>query len=740
MKTLITICFILFAFISVAQNKNQDEEKLKSDAEFFTMEGEHEKAYQSYKQLLEINPDNYVYKFQMGLSALNLPIRKAETISIFEDIVNKDAKSKLELTSYLSKKYETVPLFYLGRAYHANYKFDEAIKQFNAFLDSKPFDASMKKEAQQYLGYAKSAIDIVAKPTKVNIKNIGSPINSPDHEYVPLITADEAMMLFTYRGPKCIGGLMNLKGKPNKNGIYFEDIYFSKKMSGANWGEPQSIGEKLNSKQHDACIAISPDGQDLYTYRSDEKDGGDIFVCHLKGNEWSTPERLNSSVNTPSWEGSCTVSSDGQYLYFASERPGGVGGRDIYVSKKMKNGTWGIANNLRAINTPYDDDAPFIHADGITLFFSSQGHNSIGGFDIFYTTLNNEEWANPINMGYPLNTTDDDRYYVINAKGDKGYFSSNRSSVGGDGSLDIYSVEPGWYPGKQHALVMIVGSVYGNDTLMQASIEVVKKSNQELMGPYTSNSTSGKYLIALPTNDSYVFKIKANGFDEYTEELDASKLSEYLEINRSFHLSKQNYKDPHEDTLKKLNDFIPKNLPIETVVKVDEPLKVEEPLKINEPTKEVVASTDPCAEFKTLDFSNLKGKSLNDPKVYDALLQIGNKICAKSMVFKVQVGAYKKTQYFKPTHLKKHGAIESTIGTDGITRFTQGKCNNVNEAEALRKKIIASGQTDAWIVGFIDGKRYTLEELIMVDFYNKNIVQYNEHVMLLTELLVQTTN
>lgn len=725
MKILITICLILLTLISNSQIKN--EEKLKADAEYFILEGEHEKAYQIYNDLLKIDSASNVIKFQQGLSALHLPFRKSGTITTFESIINKDPKEKVDLINYLGKKYETVPIYYYGRALHTNYKFEEAIAQFNTFLASKPFDVTLKKEAQEYLAHSKYGIEIVAKPTTVKIVNIGKPINTSDHEYVPLITADESMMLFTYRGPKSIGGLMNLNGKPNKNGIYFEDIYYSKKINATEWGEPQSIGSQLNTKQHDACIAISPDGQDLYTYKSNEKDGGDIFVCHLRGEEWSTPERLNANINSTFWEGSCSVSSDGKFLYFASDRPGGVGGRDIYVSEKQKNGSWGIANNLRAINTHYDDDAPFIHADGNTLFFSSQGHNSIGGFDIFYTNYIDGSWTTPVNMGYPLNTTDDDRYYVINAKGDKGYFSSNRNSVGGDGSLDIYSVEPGWYPGKQHPLVMIIGSIYGNDTLMEANIEVVKKSNNEVLGPYCSNSTTGKYLIALPTNESYVVKIKAPGYDEYSEDMDADNLSDFLEIHKSFHLSKKNYKDPHEDTLKKLNDFIPKKINVDTVAKVTS-IPADTTLKI-------VSGNDPCSEFKTLDFAALKGKSLNDVKVYEALLQIGNKICANSMVFKIQIGAYRKPQNFKWKHLFSYGKPESTVGADGITRFTQGKCSNVNEAEELRKKIIASGQKDAWIVGFIDGKRYTLEELIMVDFYNKNTALYNENINLLNQLI-----
>jgi len=131
---------------------------------------------------------------------------------------------------------------------------------------------------------------------------------------------------------------------------------------------------------------------------------------------------LNANINSEFWEGSCSISSDGRYLYFASERLGGLGGKDLYVSEKV-NGDWGPAVNLGPeINTPYNEDAPFIHPDGITLFFSSEGHKSIGGYDIMYSIRKDNSWIEPLSMGIPLNTTEDDRYYVINAKGDVGYF------------------------------------------------------------------------------------------------------------------------------------------------------------------------------------------------------------------------------------------------------------------------------------------------------------------------------
>ncbi|MFL5753026.1 MAG: hypothetical protein ACJ76F_06440 [Bacteroidia bacterium] len=724
------IIFLICSVFALQAQKKANPERLKQDAEFFIQEGEHEKAYQVYNQLIETDTLNYLYKFQKGLSALHLPFRKAETIGIFDNILKTDKKYKRDLISYLAKKYENVPTYYLGRAYHSNYKFDEAIGYFKDFLATRPGDLNIKQEAEHYLNFAESGRQLVERPIKVNILHIGAPLNTPAHEYVPLITADESMMFFTYRGPKSIGGLMNQNGKPNKNGIYFEDIYFSKKTGDTTWSEPQSIGDDINTKQHDACIAISADGQDLYTYRSGEKDGGDIYVCHLNGEKWSNPERLGPNINTTFWEGSCSVTSDGRYLYFASERNGGMGGRDIYVAEKLRNGNWGAAKNLWAINTKFDDDAPFIHPDGTTLFFSSQGHNSMGGYDIFYSNDSLGLWTKPVNMGYPLNTTDDDRYYVINAKGDKGYFSSNRDIKGGDGSQEIYTVKPGWYAGKQHALAMVVGRIFGNDSIIEAKIEVVKKSNGEVLGPIHSNSVSGKYLIALPPKEDYLFKVSAPGYTEYSEDMNAEQLIGFIEVDKDFHLCKENYKDPHLDTLKKLNDFMPRQHS-DTLQPVQVAL-VDTTTKVN-----TVAATaaSPCDALRTIDFSALKGKSLNDPSVYAKLLEIGNSICAGNMVFKVQVGAFRKAENFRGGHLKAFGQSERILGADGITRFTMGKCDNVSEAETLRQKIIGSGQKDAWITAVVDGKRYTLEELIMVDFYNKNISHYEENLEQLEELI-----
>jgi hypothetical protein len=330
-------------------------------------------------------------------------------------------------------------------------------------------------------------------------------------------------------------------------------------------------------------------------------------------------------------------------------------------------------------------------------------------------------------MGYPLNTTDDDRFYVMNASGQKGYFSSNRVSNGGNGSSDIFTVTPGIL-GEKPVLAMVLGYVYGNDKAITAQIEITKKSNGEKVGPFTSNIKTGKYLVALSPGENYTFHIRSADFGEITEDLDIAKLTKFVELRKDFHMVKDGYIDPHN--VKNLNDIL---AGLDTLTSIPDSIKSIPNTVVN--PSDNATPKQPCDEFKTLDFSTLKGKSLNDINAYRKLLAIGDKICADKMTFKVQIGAYRHPENYKYEKLKEYGTPETISYPDGITRFTQGQFYGIKAAEEQRQKAIRKGQKDAWIVGFIDGKRYTLEELIMVDFYNKNISQFNENIQELKDYI-----
>lgn len=708
------LTFILFLSLLLPVYMLAQDKDLKQDAAFCYENREFKCAYELYDKLSTQNPKVLEYKFRLGVSSINYPEKKARSIEIFEELKKVDKTPEIN--------------FYLGKAYHINYRFDDALKAYNDYLGAmqgvkqKDEDKAMIKDATLGVANCNNGKQLINQKVVADIKNIGLPINTAELEGVPVISADESVIIFTYAGRKSTGGLLNDALKPDpEGGSFHEDIFISTRTNDSIWSDPVGISA-LNTKGNDAAVALSPDGQTLFTFISNN-DAGDLFMSSLNGTEWSKPVRLNKNINTSEWEGSCSISSDGRFLYFASERPGGLGGRDLYVSEKI-NGDWGPAVNLGpGINTEYNEDAPFIHPDGITLFFSSEGHKSIGGYDIMYSIKQDNQWIEPLSMGIPLNTTEDDRFYVINAKGDRGYFSSNRGGAGGKGGQDIYSVEPGIL-GEKPILALLKGSVYADDKPIDAKIEVSKKVTNEAVGPYYANAKTGKYLMALSPGNGYKIHISVSvpGFEAIDEEIDVEKLQKFVEIRKDFYLYSPAYANKKKQ--KSVNEILDSLLGKITNVedfKNDAVINnMVDAAKTNtvEPVKQ---NLTPCNGAPVPDFSSLKGKSLNVPENYKKLLEIGGATCAEGLVFKVQIAAYKHPENYKYDHLKEFGAPEVITYPDGITRFTQLQFPTLKEAEAARQKIIARGQPDAWITTVVNGKRYTLEELILVNFMGKAV-------------------
>jgi hypothetical protein len=697
--TIWLFCFALIGlnFTSFSQNKRD----LQEEAYYQLENREFGKAYYLFDQLYNKEPKNFDFKYRLALCCLSYPEKKARAIELFEEIQTKNKLKDID--------------FFLGKAYHLNYRFDEAIQFMQRYIDThietKPKDVEwpLVEEAKLLIRNSTNGKNMNSMKIKANIRNIGGPVNTDEEEYVPVITTDESLMMFTYRGKNSLGGLVNDELLPDKDEGYFhEDVYISTKGTDSTFSTITSVAS-INSKGHDAAIAISPDGQTLFTFTSTQKDSGDIYVSKLTGSEFSPPVRLNKNINTSSWEGSCSISADGRYLYFASERRGGLGGRDIWVSE-WKNNDWDDPKNLGPmINTPYDEDAPFIHPDGITLFFSSKAHSSIGGYDIMFSIKKDNEWIEPRNMGIPLNTTEDDRYYVINSSGTRGYFSSNRGGAGGKGKNDIYVVEPGIL-GDKPVVAMLKGTIFGDDKPIEAKIEVIKNPSSTLLGPYYSNKVSGKYLMAVSPGSSYRIKIIADGFETLEEDLDVENLNKYVELKKDFYL----YSPPmvaknKQASFNQLLDSVFNKVTNAETLNKDVVTPKDEPAAV------------PCNTQTLPDFTPLKGKSLNDRATYEKLLNTAGNYCANGLIFKVQIAAYRKPQNYKYQHLLDYGQPEQNNYPDGITRFTQLQFNTLKEAEVQRQKAITKGQTDAWVVAFVKDKRYTLEELIMLDFLGKSI-------------------
>lgn len=687
----------------------QTQEELEIKAYEALNDGDYESAYKQFDFLYGKYPKKEDYKIKLGICCLRYPEKKDRAIEIFQSL--KDSKT-------IDADY------YLGKAYHVNYKFNEAkplLADFIQKVGKKPSkeDKELIEDAELTIKNCDNGLKLIQDKVIADIKNIGAPINTDEDQYVPAITTDESVMIFTYRGKNSVGGKLNTSLEPDLNeGEYLEDVYISTRNSDSTWSEPKAIAS-VNTKGNDAAISISPDGKTLFTFFSTNKNAGDIYVSKLTGTEFSKPQELNKNINTEFWEGSCSISADGRFLYFASERPGGIGGRDIWVSELI-NGDWGPAVNMGPnINTPYDDDAPFIHPDGITLFMSSKGHQSIGGYDIMFSVKKDNQWVTPKSMGLPLNTTEDDRYYVINSRGDKGYFSSNRSGSKGLGKQDIYMVTPGIL-GEKPIIALLKGVVYGDDKPVEGKIEVLKIAQKQNIGPFLSNNTTGKYLMALSPGFVYRIKVVAEGFESVEEDLDIENLNKFMETNKDFYLYSQKQNSiAIVDSVKKTNNTNT------VVVNTNTNSTTTATTETSVPTETVATNNSkelPCnSETPLPDFTPLKGKSLNDINNYNKLLEMAGNYCAGKLVFKVQIGAYRKPENYNYKNLLQFGKPEIVNYPDGITRFTQLQFTTLKEAEVQRQKAIAKGQTDAWVVAFVDGKRYTLEELIMLDFLGKAI-------------------
>lgn len=751
---LVPIIVALFSLKAGAQTRALLEE----EAYGYLNTKNYAKAYEAFDKLYAKYPKEMLYEFNLGVCCLNYVPKKDRAVEIFRDL----------RTKYQTLEVET----YLGYAYHRNYKFDDALNVLRPLIpllgaSTKQEDKDLLEQVKLTIQNCESAKTLMQNKVIANIQNIGAPINSAEIEGVPIITADESIMIFTYVGERSMGGKVNYAMKQDPNGEYLSDIFMSRKdSSGTKWMKPEPIAA-LNTNGNDAAIALSPDGLTLFTFRSDNKSEGDIFVSKYTGSSFTTPVPLNANINTPDqWEGSCSISADGRQLYFSSEREGGYGGRDLYVSE-LVNGDWGPAVNLGPkINTPYDDDAPFIHPDGITLFFSSKGHTSIGGYDIMYTVKEGNDWIAPRSMGVPLNTVEDDSYYVINSKGDKGYFSSTRDYRGALGEQDIYFVTPGIL-GEKPVVALLKGNVFGNDKPIEAKIEVTKIANSESIGPYYSQSETGKYLMALRPGFVYRLIVTADGYAKTEEDFDVETLSTYMEKKKDFYLYSENGAAPAvapavattKETpaspepvaeVKPATEVMPvnetPNIAPEPVVEKIETKKVVEPAIVEKPVAQVVkkkevvkkevvkkevvtpepvtsrsAKVSSACNSSVADLSGIKGQSLNDPQVYKQLMELMGNYCADNIRFTVQIGAYKNAEHFKYENLKSLGKVSSVIYPDDLTRFTQNEFTTLKSAEVNRQKAINRGVKDAWIVAFVNGQRYTLEDLIMANFMGNPI-------------------
>ncbi len=505
MKKYIAVLLLVSLVFTGFSQRNPDRRFVNKfyDASAFIYEENYGEAIPLLEELNTIDPDNANVQFKLGLCYL-----KSRTMQ-------KMAEEKLEYASeFVSKKFQDdnhrernappITWFFLGQAYRINMEFERSLDAFETFLTfvstESEYDVYYRELTEHHMAMTRRAEVMVQHPVNVDMVNMGPVINSKYSDHSPIIDVHESMMIFTSKRPKADEPFYNQD----------EDLFVTYK-AGEEWGNPERMDEKINTEENEASIGLSTDGDLLLFFRS-EYQAGNIFSSKNKNDTaWSKPSLMTEEINTKDRETHACISPDNQAVYFTSDRLDGYGGLDIYVIRRLPNGEFGEPRLLgENINTEFDEETPFIHPDGQTLFFSSEGHKSMGGFDIFYSKMDeNYEFGEPINLGFPINTTGDNVSYVMSMDGRRGYLSTYRDD--GYGDLDLYMIN--------HKDVFITGLAIFEGTVTDTEDQVPEdvvviardKKTNTVAGIFRPNKYTGEYILTLRPGTSYDLIYHVNG-------------------------------------------------------------------------------------------------------------------------------------------------------------------------------------------------------------------------------------
>ncbi len=508
----------------------------------------YDKAIIAYQKAEELGDSSEVLYYRIAYSYFQLKEYQSSA-EYLKLVIDRD--SITEFKAY----------YYLGRIYHLNYEFDSAITFFEDYRKSLSPDElnTMSKKIKKCIKECEIAKEMVANPVAGFLDILDTNINTPYLEYAPIVSTNDSLLFFTSRRPGNIGS-----GRDH-NGDYFEDIYFSVKDSNGNWSMAKNLGKPVNSSAHDAAAGLSADASMLVVYRSNGN--GDLYISKREGDNWLKPKKLNKFINTPAHEASASFSYDNMNLYFSSDREGGYGGHDIYKSSLDEKAKWGLPENLRSkINSAYDEMTFVAMPDGKTFYFTSNGHNSMGGLDIFKITYIDSVWSDPINLGYPINTPDNDVLYSLTADGARAYVASSKT----DSSLhDIYMLT---FMGDSKSVSdnmdgeLLAFRKYGaalpemdspvniqklNLTVLKgiisdeftdepifAQIELTDNSTNTVVATFNSNEQTGNYLVSLPSGKDYGIAVKAENCLFYSDNIVIDKTKGYKEIVKNIKLKR----------------------------------------------------------------------------------------------------------------------------------------------------------------------------------------------------------
>ena len=507
---LIYLLFIIPINICFSQDKSIKKNFKESDRLFYLEE--YEASYLKLESIIQQYPDNAFYNYKFGVLSFAISDYQQSATYYFEK-ANKNVSTKTK-NSYKETKAPIENWYYLGKINHLNYKFDTAIFYLNKYIEVSR-DKDLKDEANHLLIACENGKEYLNTALDISVIPIGTNINSNYNDHSPVISGDMKTLIFTSRRP----GTGRLKAD---DGLYYEDIYISH-YNDDNWSVPTSISQNINTNFHEASIGLSSDGTILYIYKS--VNGGDIFTSNYDGKSWSIPESVGQKINSPKKESHATISIDKKTLYFSSNRKGGFGGMDIYKSELQEDGSWGEPINLgNIVNSSSDEISPYLQKNDSTLFISSDRETSMGGYDVYHSDLQKDgTWSEPKNIGYPINSPNDDMHYIQSANGSLAIYSSNQ--LGTEGDLNLYTITLQ----SKINIAVIVGQIYSDDenkSLKNLKVHIIDNETLDTIQHYYPSET-GEFTCVLPLEKKYTLICTSQGYMPHVQELKISENANY---------------------------------------------------------------------------------------------------------------------------------------------------------------------------------------------------------------------
>lgn len=515
------IVIFIFIFIAGAGHSQSSSNRSVEEAEEHFAKGNYLMAIPIYTFNLRNDPNNIFLKYKLGVCYLNSRIKRNLAIPLLEE-ASKNAKVEEEVWMHL------------GKAYHLNNQIEDAIKSYEKFVEIKPKHSS---DVELALYQCENAIQAMRKPKTVSFQNLGKMINSDEPDYYPFIDKDEMTLVFTSRRKENFGGK-----KVEMDGYRSSDIYFSTIDANGHWTEAKNGGRALNTNLDEQATGMRSDGMEIYVYMDHIDKYGDIYISERKDLEtdFLRPKIVEEPINSKIETSGC-VSEDGNLLIF-TRRDKMSDNSDLYMSRRIPSGKWGIPQKLpESINTNYNEGMPYLSYDGKTLYYSCDGVNSIGGYDLFKVSWDQKTntFGKPQNLGFPLNSTDDDLSICVTQDNRLAYVSAYRPD--GLGDLDIYRVK---FEDVEPVSVIYTGKFFIGDTIASHqpgsyAIEITVtnlKTNFEYV--FVPHSKTGKYVMALPAG-KYKLVTYSEGYSRHKEEFEVSDQGRInMERSKDFLLQK----------------------------------------------------------------------------------------------------------------------------------------------------------------------------------------------------------